>query len=718
MNSLYRKLHETYSAQCYDHTDVWAGHLRVTIGDQVFSSTLGRCYSDAGQSAVIEAEVYVRNVDWTESAEDLDARVWCDANDLGTIDERGHYHRGSGAYYRMTVKRDAAGRVALSGNNVVLISEPIALNTPGVFHYSVSISADLDVPDSARRWLALNDVAYNQDGQIVVSSPTLRACRSVNEVCLRKVGAKTDETGFLSGTINALRERLDGIEEDVVYLLPFFTPGHLDAFTGEDVRKGELGSVYAPRDFFEIDPDLVSSPEDADFARLVTDGLILDVDLDDLLDDAQRVRLRTVQELSTFGHWKELEDWVGLPVLTQMLGRAEMRALVNEAHDLGKRVIFDLILMQTSRDHDLIRTHPEWYVLDEDGRPEIHRIAWLVYSDVALLNLPFNRPLQNYLSSIAPFWIERCGFDGVRIDASQTIDRPFLKEIKNRIHRVKDDAIVLGETLCALEESRDIPVDMVYALFVDFHRDLNSATSLIDFVEETNASFAPGTVAMAYFENHDSVRATHVWRERYEAALSGDTAFSAYWEERTGSRTPAVWMAQLKNLQASAINATIGDGARTRTIYGVEWGTTWGSEIQTDFENPTLVVEDQRGLPPAVYLQRAYGALSRLVHDSEAILDGQLRFYRPSDLGDPNDQLLAYARVAPEQDLVMIHNLDPQWARSASIDLGDLTARACELLFDSYSFSIQNATTTQAISDGRLQVTVGPLQSLILQLGW
>jgi glycosidase len=717
MNNLHQKLHETYSAQCYDHTDVWAGHLRVQIGRSEYPATLARCYSDALQAAIVEAELYVRDVDWSTSQTELTARVWCDANDLGSVDERGRYHRGSGDYYAMEIKCDPSGRPILSGNNVTLVSELIPINTPGVFHYTVSVSADPSSSEAARRWIPLNDIAYNQDGQIAVSSSSLRGCHSVNEVCLRKVGARVENDSFMSGGISELTQRLSGIDEDVVYLLPFCTPGFYDTHTGEDVRKGTLGSVYAPRDFFEIDPDLVSLPGSVNIDALVADDLILDADLDDLLDDHQRARVRAVRELSTFGHWKELQDWVGTAALTQMVGRAELRSLVNEAHRLGKRVIFDLILMQTSRDNALIREHPEWYVQDENGQPAIHQIAWLVYSDVALLNLPFNRPLQNYLSGIAPFWIERCGFDGVRIDASQTIDRPFLKEIKNRIHRVKEDAIVLGETLCALEDSRDIPVDMVYALFVDFHRDLNSANALIGFAEETNKSFAAGTVAMAYFENHDSVRATRVWRERYQTALDHDEGYASYWEERTGSRTPAVWMAQLKNLQASVINATIGNGGGTRTIYGVEWGTTWGSEVQTDFENPTLVIEDQRGLPPSVYLQRAYASLSGLVQGSEAITDGLLRFYPPVDIGDSDDQLLAYARVAPNENLVMVHNLDPQWTRSGSIDLGDIVADTCDLAFDSYSFSIGNGTSAHTIHDGRLDVTVGPLQSLVIRLG-
>ncbi len=668
----------------------------------------------------MQAELYVRDIDWAEVSDEIVARVWSDANELGTVDERGRYHPGSGSYYEMSVRRDAEGRPVLAGNNLVIVSDPIPLHTPGVFHYSVSVSADSRLTlETSRRWISLNDIAYNQDGQIVVSDPGLRSCRSISEVCIRKVGARVRDGQFESGKISFLTERLEGIAEDVVHLLPFFLPGHFDLHTGEDVRKGDLGSVYAPKDFFEIDPDLISSPDAVDLDHLVDSDLIQDADLDDLLDERQRKRLRTVQELSTFPHWKELEDWVGADVLRQMIGRAEMRALVNKAHDLGKRIIFDLILMQTSRDCDLIRQHPDWYVQDEDGQPAIHKIAWLVYSDVALLDLPFNRPLQNFLSGIAPFWIERCGFDGVRIDASQTIDRPFLKEIKNRIHRVKEDAIVLGETLCALDESRDVPTDVVYALFVDFHRDLNRATPLIDFVEETNRSFAPGTVAMAYFENHDSTRATGVWRERYAEVLAKDPGLAAFWSDLTGSATPEVWMAQLKNLQASLINATIGNGRGTRTLYGVEWGTTWGSEDQTDFENATLVAEDRRGEPPSIYLHQGYASLSRLVQSSSVLADGELFFHRPSAVGDPDDKLLVYSRVSSDGTLLLVHNLDHQWQRTATIELNlnvSLKDNSIARAFDTFSFSIgpNSHARWEVLPNGSIQVSLKPLQSIAL----
>ena len=308
--------------------------------------------------------------------------------------------------------------------------------------------------------------------------------------------------------------------------------------------------------------------------------------------------------------------------------------------------------MQSSRDCPLIAEHPEWYLRDERGMPQIHHIAWLVYSDVALFDLVYNQPLQEYLLKIAPYWIEQCGFDGVRIDASQTIDRPFLKKLKNRIQAAAPEALVLGETLCPLTEAVDVPVDMVYALLVDFHRDVEHAQPFIDFLEETNRTFAPGTVAMAYFENHDSPRATQVWHERLRELLGCDEQARSYWQSLTcpiqlGDR--ALLMALLKNLQAAVIDCSAGSVSGCNLTRGLELGSEWGEETRTDFENETLLHFDWAEREPHASLARAYERLFALQKEWPECCDGKIYFHRNEfaggDRGRPHSGVRALYRA-------------------------------------------------------------------------
>ena len=600
---IYRKLHKTYAVRDFDNRDVWAGNMSIEVDGILYGPTMARAFLGPHRPQVearVRAELYLRDVDFTAvRSGDIDAHLWTDINDRGFVDRRGMHHNALGRHLPMHLLVDERGRPRLSGNNLVFESGAMPVEQTGVFHYAVAFSADArSSSDPSKSWVPLNDIAFNRDGVIVVSPEGVQRCPSVTEVCARKVGARAQGETFVSGTFRGMTRLLETIPTDVVYLLPFFETGFGDLFTGEDVRKGTLGSVYAVRDFFRIASQLVTPPEEADLLQLVSEGLIQNFDLRDLLDGRQLARLRGVEDFNHFRTFTELADWVGHDRLTQLVGRAELRALTRRAHALGKRVIFDLVLMQTSRDCPLIEQHPEWYVLDEMGRPRIHRIAWLVYSDVALLDLPFNKPLQNYLSAVAPFWIEACDLDGVRIDASQTVDRPFLKQIKNRINEVKPDAIVLGETLCDPQEAVDVPTDMIYALLADFHRDTEHARPYVEFLERMCGTFAPRTVALGYFENHDSPRATRTWRERFARLLGEEAELARAWGERVGGHDPALVMALLRNIQATLIDATAGTALNVNLAYGLEFGTAWGGRHSPILRTRRCIAPSGPGVRP------------------------------------------------------------------------------------------------------------------------
>ena len=717
---VYRQLHCTYRAGRYDHWRVWAGAVSIEIDGLRFASTLARAYlrRNAGPPrARVRCELFVADVNVaTTRVGEVAARVCTDAVD-------------GNRPVPMRLGTDPDGNAATCGANFVFESEPFFLEHTGAFSYTIEISAD---QGSNPKWLPINDIATNPEGVIVVSPGWVADAPSVTEVCLRKVDAVDMGGQFTSGRINHLTARLEQLPTQVIYLLPFFRPGFYDRHTGQDVRKGTLGSVYAVADFYQIDPELVTPPEQVDLAALAAADLLRDEDVADVWP----APAPALQALVEAGGRLAAQQW-GRQQLLQLVGRAELRQLTRRAHALGKRVIFDLVLMQTSRDSALIAQHPEWYVLDDKGHPEIHRIAWLVYSDVALLDLHGSQSLQDYLLEVAPYWMDRCQFDGVRIDASQTIDRLFLRRLKNRIQRQDPEALVLGETLCALQEAADIPVDMVYALLVDFHRDAETATPLIDFLEQVHGIFAAGTVAMAYFENHDSPRATQVWGECYAQALDGDSALARSWRRRSGDATPALCMALLKNLQATLIDATAGmwpatasggpsaterpkPAGGTQLAWGIEWGSEWGETARTDFENATYLQPEARLTPPGQVLVCAYEHLARAISGWVEVRHGQVYYHRNVDSsGDAEDRVLAYTRFLDMGALLVVHNLDvhrPRWV-TVSLDWLSWTPGNPICVFDTYeTLGLTAATVDPDLTRQGLRIGVAPLQTRLFRL--
>ena len=694
--AFYEQLHCCYPRREFDNWQVWGGNLTIEIDGRICEAPLARAYIEPGKTAAraqVRCELFVAAIDpYQVQPGDVDARLWTDAN-------------GTNAYLEMRLLIDEGGTPVLASNNLVFESAAFALERTGTFNYAVEFSADSYAEAGRKEWISLNDLAENRDGVVVVSPEWVRKGPTIAEVCARKVGARVVGGRFRSGRLAELTRRLDAISADVIYLLPFFCPGFADLHTGEDVRKGTLGSVYAVRDFFQIDPELVSPAEEVDWEVLVAEGLVLPSELEGLagLSAAQA------------------EEALGRQAFVQLVGRAELRALTQRAHALGKKVIFDLVLMQSSRDCPLIAEHPEWYLRDERGVPQIHQIAWLVYSDVALFDLVYNRPLQAFLLEIAPYWIEQCGFDGVRIDASQTIDRPFLKKLKNRIQATAPEALVLGETLCQLAEAVDIPADAIYALLVDFHRDVEHAQPLIDFLEEMNRTFAAGTVAMAYFENHDSPRATRVWHERFRELLHGDEQARSYWQGLTCPSQPdpgdrALLMALLKNLQAALIDCSAGSACGCNLTRGLELGSEWGEETRTDFENETLLHFDQAEREPHASLVRAYERLFALQKEWPEFCDGAIYFHRNEFAGgDLDDRVLAYGRYTERSALLVAHNFDPRTVRRTCYRFEYLPQppTAHQTCFDSYE-----ALAIEAIParDEVWEVRLMPLQTKVWRL--
>ena len=697
----YEELHRRFARQHFDNWVVWAGNETVQIDGVEYEGALARAYIEpdiSGVQAQVRCELFVAAVNASEvRPRDIDARLWTDA--LG---------RG-GRYVPMHLAMDGAGRPALRGNNLVFESEPFSLAQTGAFNYSVEFSADSHVEAGRKEWIGVNDMAENRDGVIVVSPKWVQRGPVVSEVCARKVGARVEDGVFCSGRLAHVTAELANMPADVIYLLPFYQPGFADLHTGEDVRKGTLGSVYAVRDFFQIDPQLVTPLEEVDWQALVEEGLLRDGDIDGM----EASELAAMLPSQRAG--------LDCAALLQAVGRAELRALTRRAHALGKRVIFDLVLMQTSRDCPLIETHPEFYVRDDDGRPAIHRIAWLVYSDVALFDLVFNEPLQQYLLEVAPYWIEACDLDGVRIDASQTVDRPFLKRIKNRIQELKPEALVLGETLCPLHEAVDVPVDMVYALMVDFHRDVEHARPLTDFLEEVHGAFAPSTVAMAYFENHDSPRATQVWRDKYSALLAADGHVCAEWQGVCGGPSAdetALQMALLKNAQATLIDASAGATTGTCLTRGFEWGSEWGEAVRTDFENETLLNPELRRQAPHDALMRFYSALAASRSDWPELHTGKVYYHRnDGEGGDVDDRVLAYVRYASEGALLVAHNLDPARVHSVRLRFDYLDRTLDPKLFlDTYQLVQTEVNARLECIDDAWYLTLRPLQSHLWRL--
>lgn len=120
----------------------------------------------------------------------------------------------------------------------------------------------------------------------------------------------------------------------------------------------------------------------------------------------------------------------------------DFERLTAKAHQIGLKVIIDVVYHHTAHDSNLISEHPEWYRQDAAGKPRTSVPEW---SDIIDLNHP-NAELTEYLVESLAFWVER-GVDGFRCDVASCIPIEFWKYAHAHLQSINPNLIWLAESV-------------------------------------------------------------------------------------------------------------------------------------------------------------------------------------------------------------------------------------------------------------------------------
>ena len=95
-------------------------------------------------------------------------------------------------------------------------------------------------------------------------------------------------------------------------------------------------------------------------------------------------------------------------------------SLVDAAHQLGFKVIIDWVANHTGWDHTWTRSHPEYYVRNQQGS-FYEKNGW---EDV--IDLDHQNPLmQDAMIDAMKYWVEKAGIDGFRCDMAMLVPLEF-----------------------------------------------------------------------------------------------------------------------------------------------------------------------------------------------------------------------------------------------------------------------------------------------------
>ncbi len=218
----------------------------------------------------------------------------------------------------------------------------------------------------------------------------------------------------------------------------------------------------------------------------------------------------------------------------------DARDFAQKAHELGMKVILDVVYNHTSPDSMLFRDHPDWFYRKKNGEPGNRIGDW---SDIIDLDLN-NSFLSQYLIDSLIFWLKE-GFDGFRCDVAPLLPLSFWMEARRQCDLIKPDAVWLSESveprfllelrqrsygcLSDSEIFRAFDIAYDYDSFDVFKMYMEGKASFEDFLDVKRRQefiFPDNYIKLRFCENHDQER-SRFWMENKRAHRNW-TAFTAF----------------------------------------------------------------------------------------------------------------------------------------------------------------------------------------------
>ena len=185
---------------------------------------------------------------------------------------------------------------------------------------------------------------------------------------------------------------------------------------------------------------------------------------------------------------------------------ADLRTLVDGAHQRGLSVMLDWVANHTSWDNAWITAHPDWYVHNAAGAITPVSNNGTTYNDVAQLDFT-NAAMRLEMISAMKSWVYTANVDGFRCDYADYIPADFWKQAIDTLHNVKTHKqLLLAEGTRAANFTAGFDYNFGFSFYggiYDVYRNGRAATTF-DALNTSEYVGATGTQEVVrYTTNHD-----------------------------------------------------------------------------------------------------------------------------------------------------------------------------------------------------------------------
>jgi glycosidase len=201
----------------------------------------------------------------------------------------------------------------------------------------------------------------------------------------------------------------------------------------------------------------------------------------------------------TLGSSYSVQDYYGVnPEYGTM---ADFKRLVGKAHELGFKIIIDMVANHTAWDSKLIKQHPDWFTKDSTGKIVSPVPDW---ADVA--DLDYSKPgLREYMIGMLEYWVREVGIDGYRCDVAEMVPTDFWNEARAALDKIKP-VMMLSEGQYPEHHLKAFDLTYswnLYQLFAPLMKGERSASVLDTLLAREAKHFPKQSLRMRFSSNHD-----------------------------------------------------------------------------------------------------------------------------------------------------------------------------------------------------------------------
>ena len=251
----------------------------------------------------------------------------------------------------------------------------------------------------------------------------------------------------------------------------------------------------------------------------------------DVIADTERIHSLGVDILWIMPHYpigkKGRKGSIGCPyairdyrAIDPNLGSvADFEELISATHEVGLKLMIDVVFNHTSRDSVLLRDHPEWFYRDHEGELATKVSDW---SDVFDLDYRHQDLWKKQIDTLA-YWLEM-GVDGFRCDVAPLVPLSFWAQVDQELSAIRKP-IWLAESvypsfvrllrrsghICHSDPELHSVFDLTYDYdgFSQLDLVLNRKLDLHHFIHHLDlqeALYPQRALKLRFLENHDQLR--------------------------------------------------------------------------------------------------------------------------------------------------------------------------------------------------------------------